>query len=42
MEKEEFSFGRCVICKKDKALKNGVCAECSDSELPDFFKELFK
>jgi hypothetical protein len=39
---DKYEFGKCSICGKDKALKNGLCAECKDStELPDCLKELF-
>jgi len=38
----EYNFGQCRICHKDKALKDGVCAECkTDTGLPEGFEELF-
>jgi len=38
----EYSLDKCAICDKYKALKNGVCVDCDkETELPDFFKDLF-
>lgn len=43
-----YILGDCKICKKLKALKEGICVECqkikdSDKvELPDTFKEIFR
>jgi len=40
---DNYSFGICRVCNKDKPLKNGVCYDCEikDIELPDIFKDLF-
>ena len=39
---DKYEFGKCNVCNKDKALKNGVCFECKNSEeLSKFFKDLF-
>ena len=37
----EYYIGECKICKKITALKDGICRECAEKELPDFFKNLF-
>ena len=43
MNKDIYSLGKCSVCGEHKALKNGVCAECTKKlDLPDFFKNLFK
>jgi hypothetical protein len=40
---DKFTFDRCSICGKHKALKNGVCADCDkEIEMPEWFKDLFK
>jgi len=40
---ENFTLGKCSYCKKYKALKDNVCAECNAKiEIPDFLKELFE
>ena len=39
MSSEVFTIGRCVRCRKEGGLKNGVCKKCSESEydeMPDF------
>ena len=41
MKKDEYTFGQCKICKKDTALKNGVCKDCEATEMPDFIEQLF-
>ncbi len=38
---DEYTFGQCRICKKDAALKNGVCNDCEDIDMPDFIRQLF-
>lgn len=38
---DKYTFGQCKVCYKDKALKNGVCKECKENDMPDFMKELF-
>ena len=41
-----YELGDCKICKKLKALKDGICADCKNKqekvELPDTFKEIFR
>lgn len=38
---DNYSFGQCGICHKDKALKDGVCQECKEKcDMPDFMKEI--
>ena len=36
--KDKYTLGNCLICKKMKALKNGICVIC---EKIFFSKELF-
>lgn len=39
---DNYSFGRCSICGKFKALKNNVCKDCEEKiHLPDCFKDIF-
>jgi len=39
---DKYTLGKCEICGKHKALKNGVCEECNKGiEIPEFFKEIF-
>jgi len=39
---DKYEFGKCDVCRKEMALKNGICAECKDkTELPDCFKQIF-
>lgn len=39
---DKYSFDKCAICDKHKALKNGICQKCNlGIELPESFKELF-
>jgi hypothetical protein len=37
-----YSFGQCNICNKFKPIKDGICGDCVDKNLPDFFKDLFE
>jgi len=39
--KDEYTFGKCRICHKDEALKNGVCKDCEDTNMPEWMKEFF-
>jgi len=39
---DEYYFGNCKICNKFTQLKNGLCINCNDNEIPDFFKDFFK
>ncbi len=40
---EEYKFGKCTYCGKDKPLRDGICVDCNKNvDLPDFFKDLFK
>lgn len=39
MSNDIFTFGKCIICNKEKALKNGVCKECTDKQ--SNFMDLF-
>lgn len=40
--KDDYFFGKCAICNKDKPLKNGVCVDCADKvDVPEFMEELF-
>ena len=47
---DTYTFGQCSKCKYDRALKNGVCAECDKKpresrgggeSMPDFLKDIF-
>ncbi len=39
---DKYSLDKCTICGEYKALKNGICAECTPKiEIPDFMKDLF-
>jgi hypothetical protein len=43
---DDYSFGYCSICGKNKPLKNGVCIACAEKnktvgEMPDFMKDVF-
>jgi len=38
---DKYSLGKCTICGKYTALKNNVCAECDEKDLPDFMKDIF-
>ena len=38
---DNFTFGRCKYCGKDKALKDDICSDCADKELPFPFEDLF-
>jgi hypothetical protein len=38
---EEYYLGECKICNKVTALKNGICNDCKDNDMPDFLKDLF-
>jgi hypothetical protein len=39
---DKYSFGKCKICDKEKALRNEVCSECNKgTELPECLKEIF-
>ena len=42
-EKDNFILGECIICKKIKALKNGVCFDCEKKspKMPEMFKDIF-
>ena len=38
----EYTFGKCLGCDENKALKNGRCAECDKrNDLPDCLKDIF-
>ncbi len=37
---DEYSFGKCYVCGKNGALKNGTCSDCR-IEMPEFFANLF-
>ena len=40
--KEIYSLGRCDICGKERALKYGLCLECSKPKIDyDMFKSIF-
>jgi len=39
---DNYSIGYCQYCKQLKALKNGVCFDCKDKELPYFMKDIFE
>jgi len=41
MANQEYYLGICNHCRKMKALKVGICAEC-DNTLPEVFKEILK
>jgi len=38
---DSYHLGKCKICGEYRALKDEVCSECKDKDLPDFMKELF-
>ncbi|MFH0805995.1 MAG: hypothetical protein V1901_03920 [Patescibacteria group bacterium] len=38
---DNYTFGTCAICGKQETLKNGICINCSKSDVPDFLKVLF-
>ena len=38
---DNYTLGKCKICGEYKALKNGVCTECKNNDMPDFLKDLF-
>jgi len=38
---DDYYFGNCTVCNRWKALKNGVCQECSEKKLPDFMEDFF-
>jgi len=39
---DKYTFDKCFVCEKHKALKNGLCAECAKkNDLPDCLKEIF-
>lgn len=38
---DDYSFGRCEICGRMGALKNGKCSDCR-IEMPEFLSNLFK
>lgn len=37
---DKYTFGSCRLCNKIKALKNELCVECSETDIPDFLKDL--
>ena len=39
---DKYTLDKCLICGKHKALKNGVCVDCKDNDMPDFIRDLFK
>lgn len=39
--KDTFTLGKCSVCGEHKALKNGVCIDCKDNDMPNFLKDLF-
>jgi len=39
---DNYTIGYCQYCKQLKALKNEVCSDCREKELPDFMKDLFE
>ena len=41
LNSDNYYLGKCKICGEYRALKNEVCAECKDKELPPFMDELF-
>jgi len=41
MNKDIYKFGNCKICNKYTQLKNELCINCNDNELPDFLKDIF-
>lgn len=40
--KDIYDFGLCQICHKWANLKNELCINCNDKDLPDVLKDLFK
>jgi len=36
-----FYLGYCKFCNKFTGLKNGLCKDCQDKDIPDFFKDIF-
>jgi hypothetical protein len=39
---DKYTFDKCLICGKYKALKDGVCNKCAEDRTLNFFKDLFK
>jgi hypothetical protein len=39
---DNYTLGKCETCGKQSALKNNVCAECTNkNDIPDFLTDLF-
>jgi hypothetical protein len=39
---DNYSLNKCSVCGKHKALKNGVCKDCSEQgDMPEFLRNLF-
>ena len=42
MIEDIYKFDKCTKCGKYLPLKNSLCINCQDYDLPDFMKDLFK
>ena len=42
MNNDIYEFGYCEVCNKYTHLKNKLCIDCNDKDLPDIIKDLFK